>query len=125
MADNNATWSTIWAVPLPDQVNKTTSRSPRALFKAKLTGPASSVSTGVTITGISNDLYYIESLETFTPNSLYAPYFSTDAPGYASTALVKIGLLSTGAFTVDATDLSGQVWYVTGIGSGKFSTLLD
>jgi hypothetical protein len=120
------TMSTIWALPLPDQVGTDSNYRPRAMFKLKLTGPATSVGAGMTIASISNDLYYIEHLWTSRyVNDDYTFSYSTATNNVASTAVVKILTASTGVIIADAVDLSATSWYVMGVGSGKFSTLMD
>jgi hypothetical protein len=116
----------MWATALPAQRGRTPHYRPRSVFGVKITGPASSLAAGWTIASISNDLYYVDQLWTqHFANDDYRFTYSTATSHFASTMVIKALTASTGAAAADATDLSAVVWYAVGIGSGKFSTLMD
>jgi hypothetical protein len=111
--------------PLPKGIGDT-ANSGESLFLLSVVGPASSVSAGSVIASISTDVTYISALWAVeTGDKLYKIRFKDGTGLLASDATLVVDRTSTGKLLSGATDLSGVVWRVMGIGTGPFASAVD
>ena len=97
------------------------------MFELDLTGPASSVSDGMTISGITADLTYITSMwEAGNGGTGYKfRFLPTATTNLASTAKIVVTDLTDGAVLTGETNLSAVTVRMVGIGSGPLASAVD
>jgi hypothetical protein len=118
------TYSTLWAIPLPDQMGTTgAARRPKTLAEIKVTGAATSVAAGMALANITTDFTYIERIYGFQDRSSddYVYMGKRGAAAAAGSALIQALTASTGAAVTAATDLSGETFTCLVIGEGPLA----
>ena len=97
-----------------------------SLFFLEITGPATSVSAGMTIASITTDLTKISKLwEVGQGSPLYKIRWSPATANAAATGKVLVDLVASGVLVTSATNLSTVKWNVAGIGSGPLASAID
>jgi hypothetical protein len=95
-------------------------------YLLSITGPASSLSAGMTIASISTDITYISAMWAVEENNrLYRLRFNDGTGSLASDATVIIDRMSTAALLSGEVALDSDTWRVVALGTGPNASTID